>query len=424
MSEVLLAGFAEVDITPDQEVVAVDGRRRRRSFKVHDPLKARILALRQGDCSAAIVGLDLFELGIGFDQQVLAHLPKTGLNEKSLLLSPSHVGMTPISNYGSYIVIFAQDLIIESFEKECASKVADGVRAALDSLVPVHVSSGVGHAPDVLRNRRFLRPDGKVQMVYVGDPPTDMEYTEQGVDDTVSVLRFDTAEGEQLGAFVNFGCHALCSIDRYGDITADYPRYVSDLFRSVADIPVVFTQGGLGDVVPIERRGLAARRIGRAVGAQALYAFEQIKPSETPTLGLHYQEVAVPARQVAEQSEEKRTDLRDSRSRYNQFLFERYRENPIISYPIKVITLGDTVIVHLPGEAFHDTALAIKEASPFRHTILISRATREVGYVPTPEAFEQGGSEPALSALVPASEPIIRGAVIDLLSSIRRRGTV
>jgi len=39
--------------------------------------------------------------------------------------------------------------------------------------------------------------------------------------------------------------------------------------------------------------------------------------------------------------------------------------------------------------------------------------------VPTPEAFEQGGSEPVLSALVPASEPIIRGAAIALLRGLR-----
>jgi len=419
MAEALLAGFSEVDITPDEEIIARDGKRRKRSFKVHDPLKARILALQQGDCSAVIVGLDLFELGIEFDRRVLAHLAGTGVDEKSLLLCPSHVGMTPISNYGSYIVIFAQDLIIESFEKECAPKVADGIRAAFDSLVPVHVSAGVGRAPDVLRNRRFLRPDGKVQMVYVGDPPTDMDYTEQGVDDAVSVLHFDRVDGGQVGALVNFGCHALCSIDRYGDITADYPRYISDLFQNVASIPVVFTQGGLGDVVPIERRGLAARRIGRSVGAQALYVFEQIKPTKAPALGCHYREITVPARQAAEQPEEKRTDLRDSRSRYNQFLFERYRENPTIRYPIKAVTLDDVALVHLPGEVFHDTALTIKESSPFRRTLVISRATREVGYVPTPEAFEQGGSEPVLSALVPASEPIIRGAAIALLRGLR-----
>ena len=114
-----------------------------------------------------------------------------------------------------------------------------------------------------------------------------------------------------------------------------------------------------------------------------------------------------------------RFNFKRMHDRYHRFLYEWYEQNPTIRYPIKVVTLGDTALVHMPGELFHETALAIKEASPFRHTVVISRPTREVAYVPTPEAFDQGGMEPNLAAIAPSSEPLIRQAAIDVLTGLR-----
>ena len=242
-----------------------------------------------------------------------------------------------------------------------------------------------------------------------------MECVEQGVDDAVGVIRLDTPEGDQLGALINFGCHALCSTDRYGHITADYPRYVADLFRQVAGVPVVFTQGGLGDVVPIERQGAGRAPRGRSVGAAALYAFEQLKPAATPPLGLLARRVEIPARVVEAESEDARTSLRDSHARYRAYLHEWYRRHPTIAYPIKLVTLGDVAVLQLAGEAFHETVLAIKGASPFAHTVVVSRATREVGYVPPRRPSSQGGMEVSLTGIAPASEPLIRAAAVDLL---------
>ena len=417
MTEPLLAAFAEVDITPAVETVE-HGRRRRRSFTVHDPLMARLCVLRQGARTAVLAGIDAFELGGDFEERVSAHLAGTGIGSDSLLFSPSHVGMSPISHYGAYIIVFAQDLIINDFEAVCAERIAAGIRQALADLTPVRVSAGVGHAPGIARNRRWLTPEGTVEMVGLNSSmPTDTDWTEQGVDDTVRVIRLDTVTGEQLGALVNFGCHALCSDDRYGDLTADYPQHVAAVFRNAAGIPIVFTQGSIGQQIPTEADGTrSAGRIGRALGAQALYTFEQIAPKQTPELGLHRAQANVPVRRVAEESTAMRSDLRNSRARYRRYLFERFHEDPTLTYPIRAVTLGDDIaLVALPGEVFQETVAAVQAASPYRHTIVLSRASRDVGYVPVPDAFAQGGMEPALTSLTPESEPVIRRSAIEHL---------
>jgi hypothetical protein len=55
----------------------------------------------------------------------------------------------------------------------------------------------------------------------------------------------------------------------------------------------------------------------------------------------------------------------------------------------------------LPGEIFVELGLAIKEASPFRCTIIAELANGAIGYIPTKKAFEQGNYEPVSARCAP-----------------------
>ena len=65
--------------------------------------------------------------------------------------------------------------------------------------------------------------------------------------------------------------------------------------------------------------------------------------------------------------------------------------------------IGSVGIVALPGEVFCETGMAIKRASPAEHTVVIELANDAVGYLPTREAYEQGGYEvtPGATAYAP-----------------------
>ncbi len=60
---------------------------------------------------------------------------------------------------------------------------------------------------------------------------------------------------------------------------------------------------------------------------------------------------------------------------------------------IQLIRIGDFQLVAIPGEVFVEFGLTIKEASPTPHTAIVSLANDYVGYMPTAEAFSQGGYE-------------------------------
>lgn len=69
---------------------------------------------------------------------------------------------------------------------------------------------------------------------------------------------------------------------------------------------------------------------------------------------------------------------------------------------VQVITLGtDVAWVALPGEIFVQLGLALKAASPYRHTIVTTLANGSLGYVPTRQAYAQGEYE-VISARVAA----------------------
>ncbi len=59
------------------------------------------------------------------------------------------------------------------------------------------------------------------------------------------------------------------------------------------------------------------------------------------------------------------------------------------------IRIGDVGIVGLPGEVFCEFGMEIKEKSPAKHTLVIELANDAIGYMPTEEAFAQGGYEPS-----------------------------
>jgi hypothetical protein len=82
-----------------------------------------------------------------------------------------------------------------------------------------------------------------------------------------------------------------------------------------------------------------------------------------------------------------------------------------------VITLGtDVAIVALPGEAFVELGLSIKQASPFKTTLVIELSNCvETIYVPTRVAAAGGSYEVTNSTTLPGSGELIVETAISLL---------
>jgi neutral ceramidase len=92
-----------------------------------------------------------------------------------------------------------------------------------------------------------------------------------------------------------------------------------------------------------------------------------------------------------------------------------------LSAEIVGLRLGSAALVFLPGEPFAETALAVRQASVFDFTAIVGFAEETIGYVPTDEAFAEGGYEARFgtwSLVAPGSERRLRQEVVELLEKL------
>jgi hypothetical protein len=93
-----------------------------------------------------------------------------------------------------------------------------------------------------------------------------------------------------------------------------------------------------------------------------------------------------------------------------------------VELELLALALGPIALVGVSGEPFAAYENILAELSPFPHTIPISCANGNIGYLPTDEAFAEGGYEvetaPCLYGVLrlrPGLEPILRQAFARIL---------
>jgi hypothetical protein len=86
---------------------------------------------------------------------------------------------------------------------------------------------------------------------------------------------------------------------------------------------------------------------------------------------------------------------------------------------VQVIALGrDLARASLPGEIFVELGLAIKQDSPFTHTIIAELANGSIGYIPTRRAYTQGNYEVICARCATGFGELLADAVITLLKEL------
>ena len=96
------------------------------------------------------------------------------------------------------------------------------------------------------------------------------------------------------------------------------------------------------------------------------------------------------------------------------------REGKPQDVEVQVIALGDDVaFVALPGEIFVELGLAIKKASPFRHTMIVELANTAIGYIPNRSAYAEGNYEVVSARCAAGSGEMLAETAIKLLRELK-----
>jgi neutral ceramidase len=88
---------------------------------------------------------------------------------------------------------------------------------------------------------------------------------------------------------------------------------------------------------------------------------------------------------------------------------------------ITIASIGDVAIVGLGGEVFTEIGQAIKKASPFSYTFVLTHCNGSGGYVPTSASYPDGGYEVQTSPFAPGADEQIIEEVQRMLTELRQR---
>src|SRR5207249_1058002 len=186
----LEVGVASCDITPDVNAHKVPlagygARKGKPSTGVHDPLHAKVLFLRDGRKSMALVTCDLRSVTPQLKQQALQKAADLKLSPDTLFLCASHTHDGP----SIYPEKFWQVQFGESdpaLADAMISAIAGGLRTAAKNLAPARVGFGSVRLEGFTRNRRW-RYDNEARRA-AGETPA--------VNPILSVLRVDNEVGQ------------------------------------------------------------------------------------------------------------------------------------------------------------------------------------------------------------------------------------
>lgn len=432
------AGRAAVDITPPVGAPIGSSYGITPAATIHDPLFAKAIVMETGGTKAAMVACDLVsvrrEIVAAARQRIAA---STGLRGDQVILSATHCHAGP-QMHPLFLALTPEPArrLGEAYVAALPDKIAEAVRAAERDLQPARVWAASVEERELSFNRRFLMKDGMVRM----NPGRGGNAVRPvgPIDPEVSVLYFDSPDGRPLATHVNFALHVAIA---GGDaVSADYPGVLAKALAQVKgpDMVTLFTNGMSGNINhldianPAPLRGQAeVARTGTILAGDVLRAYRRLRPVTADRLAVRTLPVDLPTPPVTAAEVEKARQIIAAYGRPGAPAFDdvvrawkvidvgELRGRPLDT-EVQAITLGDELAwVGMPGDAFVELGLAVKQNSPFARTIVSEQSgSGAISYVPNRKAFPEGAYEVISARFSPGGGERLVDAAIKLLMEL------
>jgi neutral ceramidase len=404
MASALQAGAYRLNITPPLGICMEGSFGVIRARDVWDDLYTNALVIDDGHGEVALISVDVCSIPTFVYHDICRQVTAmTGIGAERVILTATHTHSGPVTG---------EDLdgiyeVSEDYVSQLKKKVASAVRLAQTRKQPVTVGVGRGENRDYVFNRRLSQPDGSIAMNWI-DPRLIQEARSSGaVDSEVLVMRLDGAGGRPVAHVVNYANHNNAA--PFDVISADYAGVMGDHLRAIygPDLGVLFLPGAAGNVNWLDhhargpRSPALYRKIGKSLAGTVLEIEARLAPLDSGEVWVGHEKMMLPERPYRDYDVAvdgtfgPPEGARDFFDAYRQ-AYERYKELPLASHEVDVhvVRLGDQVALCTnPAELFTEYGLEIKARSPFPYTMVTELTNGLIGYVPTREAFDQGGYE-------------------------------
>jgi len=401
----LKAGSAKVRITPPfQTQMAGFFDRRDVSRGVHDDLYARAISLGDGRRTVVLVSADLLYVDAKLVGEVRKEVSRlTGIGEESVMVFATHTHSGPEGHHAmAPLMGFFPNPALQRFLVErmccCALMAVNGAR---DS----RLGFGSTTVPDLSSNRQKE-----------GGP----------VDQELIAMKVESSSGQPIGVMVNFAAHPVIMGSKNLLFSSEYPGHAMAALERVlgSEAVCMFANGACGNITVRRRDSSFAEveRVGGMLAGHALRALGTVETSEEVRIGASCASVPLGLRALpsveqardelealrkvkpADAAEAKETKKKMSKAAGTASLAEkaeyiRAHLGTEFTTHLQILEVNDRLLVGMPAELFTEYGLALKKRLGVGRTVIVGYCNDMVGYVVTPEAFEEGGYEAGATLL-------------------------
>ena len=319
----------------------------------------------------------------------------------------------------------AKSCVDVKFFDQAIHKVAAALQASLTKASRVtHFGTGQARVLEVASNRRILGPDGKVQL-WRGSSSRDAKAhtaPEGLIDPWLKVLGF-WSENTPLAALHFYASHPM-SYYGQGHVSSDFCGLARQ--RRQDDLPKVaqlYFNGCAGNVAAGKyndgapaNRPVLTERIYQAM--KSAWAGAQRQPlrdwnwrSEGVVFDLRTEESFGRAVNTAILDDAKATPAKRGNAAFQLSWLNRL-QRPV---PLGCLRMGNVAVVVLPGEPFVEYQLFAQEQRKDGFICTAGYGDGGPGYLPTRQAYDEGGYEITVALAAPSCEEKLRAAIGNLL---------
>jgi neutral ceramidase len=467
----LLAGVAEVDLTPPPGMPkAGHSRSAHDGIGFRTRIRARVLHLRAGTASLALVACDLQGGSAVLNHLVAERVARTtDVRLPGLFIGVTHTHAGPGQFQGSdFYNRFCSNRpgFDPAYTDFLADRIAGAVEEAVATRVPARLGAGRTEVWGFTRNRSHachVRNDS------VEDKRTDPQRKWVDINPWLHLIRVDTDAGP-LGAFVVFSIHGTGISHGCLEYNADVWAYLVGTMQRRIGAPLVVgaVEGTHGDVAPAVRPGMLvypeAQRVGAGIGEAAAGLWDRLGPALTGDvalaaglreLDLHRdrsidgielsRRPAIGIAKLAGAAENLtpvihrlppfgpgRPNRRPSAQQGAKTVFGSPVLQRVIApsrsfpwvLPIQVLRVGPATLVALPHEITVEAGRRIESVVGGKHVIVSSAANDYWDYVTTPEEYAGQHYEGASTLWGPNTAAFLAAHSASLARAVERDGWV
>ena len=425
----LKAGFARVDITPPFGT-PLDGYFHTRFVNgVLDPIELNAIALNDGEKTVVMIAADMLGIYIDDVEAIKSSIfNRFGIPKDCIVISALH------QHTSFRLTKKGADHLNPAYAEILYLKFGDVAKMAVDDMRECTVSTAEKLAEEPIAFvRRYLTKDG----TYVTNPPSEvipnLVSRAAEADNTVRFLRFKR-EGAKDIALVNFSTHP--DVVHGEKVSADWPGFTRRFVESDnPNVSCIFFTGAQGDsnhvdYLGVKRNGYEhSRHMGRVVANAVKEMWDQTTPHEDGKLFAGVKDIYNKSNTAGEEKYEECLAFEKARREgtlgyaphIEQCAFAlrviEIRESMTIyrKLPVTVVGIGDIVIVGFGGEPFTEYGAAVRKAAGGRFALTFCTTNGHQGYLPSAQAFSQGGYETANSRFTSNLQEQAIGAAKELL---------